>query len=512
MKIFATFLARREYISLLCITLLFSLLRLPSLIEPYWYGDEGIYETIGIALRSGRELYSGIWDNKPPLLYLVYAVFNGDQFGVRLASLLSGLAAVIVFFFLTHILLTNKRIASLASGLFALLFALPLLEGNIANAENFMLFPILLASLLIFEALSEAAKKNKLQLIIHNSKLITLFLSGLLLGLAFLFKIVAIFDLAAFAVFIMFTIFLSRDTANKEETIKRTLLFLIHNSKFIILLVSGFLLPIIVSLGYFASVGALRDYIQAVFLQNVRYVGYKNAFIIPQGLLLLKLLLLLGILLYLFWQRKKYSQATLFIIIWFAFSLFNAFFSQRPYIHYALVLLPAFCLMLGLTAQEYKKNYRIPVLFIAAFVATIITFDLTTYKKTSSYYANYLSFITGNKSVSEYQRFFDSDVPRDYELARYLRSRPDRDNGVFIWGNSAQIYALSGMLPPGRYTVAYHIAYFGSQTKEEMANVLAKKKPEYIVIMPDIPDYPFSLEEYRQKIMIQDSTIYERTH
>lgn len=498
MKIFAKFLARREYISLLCITLLFSLLRLPSLVEPYWYGDEGIYETIGIALRNGRELYSGIWDNKPPLLYLVYAVFNGDQFGVRLASLLSGVAAVIVFFFLAHILLTNKRIASLASGLFALLFALPLLEGNIANAENFMLFPILLAGFLVYQ-------HRDTKYLILNAKYLILFLAGLLLGIAFLFKIVAAFDAMAFAVSILFMIFHNYG-ANNEKKRKADLF------SYLVLFSAGFILPILVSLVYFALEGGLQDYIQAAFLQNVGYVGYKNAFIIPQGLLLLKLLLLLGILLYLFWQRKKYSQASLFIIVWFAFSFFNAFFSQRPYIHYVLALLPAFCLMLGLTAQEYKKNYRIPVLFIAAFVATIMTFDLTTYKKTSSYYANYLSFITGNKSVSEYQRFFDSDVPRDYELARYLRSRPDRDNGVFIWGNSAQIYALSGMLPPGRYTVAYHIAYFGSQTKEEMANVLDKTKPEYIIIMPDIPDYPFSLEGYTQKIMIQDSTIYERTH
>ena len=28
-------------------------LRVPSLFEPYWYGDEGIYLTIGRAMRSG---------------------------------------------------------------------------------------------------------------------------------------------------------------------------------------------------------------------------------------------------------------------------------------------------------------------------------------------------------------------------------------------------------------------------------------------------------------------------
>ena len=57
------------------VVLIFSLLRLPSVIEPYWYGDEGIYEVLAQAMNQGRGLYSGIWDNKPPLLYIIYANF-----------------------------------------------------------------------------------------------------------------------------------------------------------------------------------------------------------------------------------------------------------------------------------------------------------------------------------------------------------------------------------------------------------------------------------------------------
>ncbi|HXS15287.1 MAG TPA: hypothetical protein VN711_04105, partial [Candidatus Saccharimonadales bacterium] len=59
---------------LLAASLVFFLLRFPSFFEPYWYGDEGIYEVIGYGLTHGRLLYQGIWDNKPPLLYLIYAI------------------------------------------------------------------------------------------------------------------------------------------------------------------------------------------------------------------------------------------------------------------------------------------------------------------------------------------------------------------------------------------------------------------------------------------------------
>ncbi|MEM4230723.1 MAG: hypothetical protein QXF25_02510 [Candidatus Pacearchaeota archaeon] len=86
----------------------FFLLRLPSLFEPNWYGDEGIYQVLGAGIRTGRLLYKEIFDNKPPLLYLVYAILNADQFAVRLASLIFGILALITFFFLSKKLFNQE--------------------------------------------------------------------------------------------------------------------------------------------------------------------------------------------------------------------------------------------------------------------------------------------------------------------------------------------------------------------------------------------------------------------
>ena len=73
--------------------LTFLILRLPSLFEPYWYADEGIYLTIGNALRRGEILYSQIHDNKPPfytilplwlkpLLVFVSCFFRYDSYHI----------------------------------------------------------------------------------------------------------------------------------------------------------------------------------------------------------------------------------------------------------------------------------------------------------------------------------------------------------------------------------------------------------------------------------------------
>src|SRR3990167_2443375 len=90
------------------VILVFILLRIPSLIEPYWYGDEGIYQVIGQAMREGRTLYSEIWDNKPPLLYIIYALFNGDLFYIRAASAVSGVLSIIFFFLLAKKLFKSR--------------------------------------------------------------------------------------------------------------------------------------------------------------------------------------------------------------------------------------------------------------------------------------------------------------------------------------------------------------------------------------------------------------------
>src|SRR5258708_6432477 len=129
----------RNFWFLLITSLFFFIFRFPSLFEPYWYGDEGVYQALGLAIRNGRLLYRDIWDNKPPLLYMLYSYLGSDQFLIKFFSLIIGVLTVILFFHLTRKLFSNIKTSYITTSVFSLLFALPLIEGNIANAENFML-------------------------------------------------------------------------------------------------------------------------------------------------------------------------------------------------------------------------------------------------------------------------------------------------------------------------------------------------------------------------------------
>src|SRR6185437_5190831 len=133
---------------LLCVAFFF--LRLPSIIEPYWYGDEAVYEVIGQSMNHGQLLYRDIWDNKPPLLYGIYAFANGDQTDVKTFSLLIGIVTTLLFYFLSQKIFNKQKVSTALTIIFMFLLGTPLLEANIANAEVFILLPTILGALFIY--------------------------------------------------------------------------------------------------------------------------------------------------------------------------------------------------------------------------------------------------------------------------------------------------------------------------------------------------------------------------
>ncbi|HUD09505.1 MAG TPA: glycosyltransferase family 39 protein [Patescibacteria group bacterium] len=492
MKILAKLEKSREIWFLITASLIFFFLRFPSLFEPDWYGDEGIYQTLGIGIRAGRLLYRDIFDNKPPLLYLLYSFVDSDQFMIRLLSLIFGLLSVIVFFYLCKRLFQNAKTSFIATLIFAVLFGLPLIEGNIANAENFMLLLNISAGYLILKSLDTKIQDIKYKI---------LFFAGLVLGLSFLLKIVAIFDFAAFAGFLFFANYSKKllDIFKVEHLLKE-----IKNlAPFLI----GFLMPITLTAIYFIFNHASKDFLAATLFSNVGYVGYGNQLIIPQGFLIFKLILLGSFSLFVFWKRKTYGLSFAFVSLWLGFSLFNAYFSQRPYTHYVLVLLPALCLTVGLFILNRNFSKLAGVLMLSVFIAVLLSFNF--YTKTIFYYQNFAAFMLNKQSVTAYERFFDQSTPRDYEIANFINLYAKTSDNLFLWGNNAQVYKMTNKLPPGKYAAAYHITSYKDGLSNTKAGLVINK-PKFIVIMPNVSIFPFSLAGYDRKINIGGVDIYER--
>lgn len=467
------------------------LLRIPSFFEPFWYGDEMVYLTLGEALRRGLVWYRDIHDNKPPLLYLIAAI-SGNVFWFR-AVLAGWMLATIYFFYkLAQLLFAgSEKLVKIAVWVFALLTTITLLEGNIANAEIFMIGPIILGFWLL---LSEKPTTKRL------------FSAGLSFGFATLFKVPAAFDLGT-----IFILWLAAASFRKKGWQKS-----LQKSSFIL---AGFLLPILASIFYYWAVGAFDRYITAAFWQNIGYLSSwrvplsgqsfldRNAPFIARAAVLI---LISGILAYL-WKKKKVSTGFLFAGTWFSFSLFAALLSQRPYPHYLLQVVPSFSLLLGImfAGRTKEQFYPLPLLTVLGLALIFYKFG---YYAVFSYYENFILWASGQRLQTDYFAGFDRRVPRTYQIASYLSRHTQPQDPIFVWGNDTAIYALTRRLPPGRYVAAYHINDFGGH--EETISAARLSPPAYIVVTSGERDFPeltsLLAETYVLVQTIEDAQLYKK--
>ncbi len=131
-------------------------LRLPSLFEPHWYSDEAGYATTDWFSTHGLALYQTIWNNKPPLLFWIYDLalwaFGPSELGLHLLSTLTGLLALSALGWALRRRASGwRRLGPLLAA--AVLLGIPLLGGDLALPENFLIAPEAVGMVLVLEGL-----------------------------------------------------------------------------------------------------------------------------------------------------------------------------------------------------------------------------------------------------------------------------------------------------------------------------------------------------------------------
>jgi hypothetical protein len=120
---------------------------LPWIVTPL-STDEAYYALGGRAVLQGDKLYADLWDIKPPLIYIVYAIplglFGDSSEGIRVFNLINAVGAVTAVYLFTRRYF-GPRAAILGSAIYG--FSYFILAGFIAlgEAESFMAAPMLLA-------------------------------------------------------------------------------------------------------------------------------------------------------------------------------------------------------------------------------------------------------------------------------------------------------------------------------------------------------------------------------
>lgn len=457
-------------------------LRIPSLFEPFWYGDEGIYFAVAELINRGASLYTEAFDNKPPLIYLLTAfgiqIFGHTVWSARLLLMIWVLLTTVIIYLLSKKLFNGEKVALVSSLSFVLLSGTPLFEGFIANGELFMILPVALGFYL--------GLKNKF------------FLAGIAFSLAVLFKFPAVFDFIAFIVFLLLD--------------QRKSLLSIKTLKSFLPLAFGFSIPIVSTVLYFLINGHFGDFFFATLGSNIVYTNIGNKFFIPNGLLLIKLIPLVFLTFFLFNKKSEEKRPGFYLIlIWFAFTIYGALFGGRNYPHYLIQTLPPLSILISLAIfHKSIRNWSLMAIGIFLVIVTIFGFRPSYFKL--SYYQNFFAYITGGKSHSEYSRWFDRKTPRNYELAKFVETRTSEKDYLFIWANEPQIYFLSKRLPPNRYTAAYHIDWFNGF--DDAYQKILSKSPKFILVEKPQP-YSFPqldillASAYNQVGQIEDVEIYQ---
>ncbi len=436
-------------------------LRIPSFFEPYSYGDELIYLTLGEGIRQGIPLYSGVHDNKPPLLYITAAI-AGNLFWFKAILTFWSLITVYVFWKISEILLPNKKRAQIfATSLFAVLTTIPLLEGNIVNAELFMIGPVILGFYLLLS--QKITTKN-------------LIISGFLFSFASLYKIPAAFDIPAI-IFYWIIIQKKLDKNTIIKLLKRT-----------VILGIAFLVPIALTFIWYYFRGAFKEYLIAAYLQNFGYLSswrpddVQKPFLDKNGPLLLRALIvaLSGIIL--FWKRKVVSKQFVFTSFWLFLTLFAVTLSERPYPHYLIQSVAPISILFAIlfTSTRIEQVYSIIPLFFVFLVPYYYHFW---HYETIGYYQRFVRLATQQITTEEYLGTFGGGVQRNYKIASYISTLTKPNEKIFVWGDGVPIYALSRRLPPIKYVADYHIKDFS--TEDEIVDGLIKNMPSFVVVLPN---------------------------
>lgn len=442
------------------------ILRIPSLFEPYYYGDEMIYLAIGEGIRQGIPLYQSLHDNKPPLLYLTAAI-SGNLFIFKAILAFWNILTVYGFWKLSKTLFPKSiKVQNISTIIFGIATTLPLLEGNTANAELFMITPVIFAFLILL------SRPNSIK---------NLIFSGVLFSLGALFKIPAAFDVIAIVMIWLFY------TKIKIENIKELLIKIFY-------LTLGFLIPFIITFIFFYINGSIKEYVVAAYLQNFGYVSSwrpesQNVnFISKNGPLLVRFFAMMLGFLILYLSKNKISKQFTFISAWLLSTLFAVTLSERPYPHYFIQSIAPISLMVSMlvSLKNVEQSLTVIPLTIAFFVPFYYKFW---YYPTISYYERFIMFASKKISREQYFNKFSETIFDNYKISEFIAKTTSRSEKIFVWGNdSPAIYALSRRLPPTKYVADYHFNDFSNPS--ETINILSKNKPKLVVVQKNSFNFP----------------------
>jgi 4-amino-4-deoxy-L-arabinose transferase-like glycosyltransferase len=313
--------------------------------------DDASYALIGHKLHAGHLLYRDAVDNKPPLIYALYAgafaLFGGGALvAVKLLSIAVDLACVALVFAIGQALLA-RRVAAAAAFLFACAAASGVAEDSIApNTELFMNLFALAAVWLLVRDRELSAR--------------TLIAAGLTAALAALFRVQGLVVAGGLGWILVWRLGLSR------RLLRAGMIFAL-----------AWLAPMVLLVLYLRAQGTLGDFWSWVFRNNFAAVQVgsaegltpsKLARVVLAIFSLLPVLLALGPALASVRGTPALERRRLILLLVpLGLGLATYQLGNRLYGHYLIQAVPFACLLGGWTLAHAQAHWRrlIPTMAVA---------------------------------------------------------------------------------------------------------------------------------------------------
>lgn len=451
------------FLSLLFLTLLFSFPYMNVGLER----DEGMFLLMASKILRGGVPYRDMMDNKPILLYFFLTIpaylFESWIHGLRLFGFfLVALVAFIIFLIGKNLRDTELGFLSAFVFIFLQLFTPRMVGYAILSETVSNLFAVAAIYLLL-------SKKLNLR---------TAFAIGILSSLAFLSRQTSLFILLIVPIYIYY---------NKE--IKQKFKYLTYFVFGVFLLIAVFAL-------YFAVNSATGDAMYNMFSSMLDAYGPYATYNITEGSwdmlrffaflyvfsdkIALTFLMTIGVI-------NLQNMKEKFILLWLILSLTFVLISPSIYLHYHILVLPAFSLLVGMGCKNilgmgkiFYKNKFVYYSFTIVSIIAIATLLVVQF----SYFVWYPTYVmNGGKAYVDTLSYND-----EIALMNILKNTTE-DERIFVFPSEPQVYYLTGKDPINKMPFFNEIWFAHAdynQLNKFLLQPLLEKKPKYIIIANNI--------------------------
>lgn len=433
--------------------------------------DEGEYA------YAGQLILQGIWPYHPPSLYkyklpgiyfvyaLVLALFGQTSAGVHMGLLVANLGTIILLFLVTRKLFNPFAAVTTAAVYAVISMGRPVL-GLFAHSEHFVVLAAVAGILILLRA-------------IDSRRWLTLFLSGLLFGLAYLIRQHG----AAFALFAALYLLLElrRGRAHWAKIVSSFTVFC-----------AGVVIPFALVCIAFLITGVFGRFWYWTFVLAAKYMAMMpfslgvELFVETVGRIIFSSILIwilaAGGLVALLWMKKMRPQSP-FVLAFLGFSFISVcpgFYFRR---HYFVLLLPAVALLAGIGAASIRDLFARGRSVLAAKAISIL---LVLIVLLQAVYQQRNSFFVMSPVAESRATYGTNPFPESLEIAKYIRENSSKDDLIAILGSEPQILFYAQRHSATGYCDTYELVKtqdYTLQMHKEMISEIESTRPEFLVFV-----------------------------